>query len=56
MFGSNMDKINRNLGLKMESNGQVCPYLTQTWIETAQHFLECNSSIFFKLTYYLHFV
>jgi len=22
-------------------NGWVCPYLTQNWVKTTQHFLEC---------------
>jgi len=29
-----------NVELKMEPNGWVCPYFTQNWVKTTQHFSE----------------
>jgi len=26
----------------MKPNGWVCLYLTQNWVKTTQHFLECS--------------
>jgi len=28
-------------------NGWVCPYFTQNWVKTTQHFLECVLLVFF---------
>jgi len=38
---------NPNVGLKnainkFNPNSWVCPYLTQNWVKTTQHFLECR--------------
>jgi len=33
----------------------VCPYLTQNWVKTTQHFLECNTvSIYRKCIEWVH--
>jgi len=43
----------QTFGLKMPFKNEpqwVCPYLTQNWVETTQHFLECNVTH----TSYLH--
>jgi len=39
---------NSTLGWKcnfeMQPSGWVCPYLTQRWVKTTQHFLECTNT------------
>jgi len=41
--GSNMDKPNYWVKqFKTLPNGWVCPHLTQLWVQTTQHFLECR--------------
>jgi len=55
-FNPTLGKIwtNTNIGLKMslknQPNGWVCPYLTQSWVKTTQHFLECNVIQDYSLT------
>jgi len=32
----------KNVMKKMYPSGWGCPYLTQSWVKTTQHFLECK--------------
>jgi len=33
--------LGKKCNLKIKPNGWVCPYFTQNWVKTTQHFLEC---------------
>jgi len=35
-------------------NGWVCPYFTQNWVKTTQHFLECTILVINKLQILTH--
>ncbi len=35
--------LRKKFNVKIYPNGWVSPYLTQSWVETTQHFLECNT-------------
>jgi len=33
--------VGQNVIKKINPNGWVCPYLTQSWVKSTQQFLEC---------------
>jgi len=48
-FNPVLGQIWTNPNLKTEPNDWVCPYLTQSWVETTLQFSECKVFIHFSL-------
>jgi len=41
-----MDKPKRGVKNVTKKCNPICPYLTQSWVKTTQHFVECEVCVF----------